>query len=220
MDTLIESFYDSHLNISTHRELGDDIKENENDNIYEATSYFFLERLFQVYPFAEGDHLVDFGCGKGRVLFMAAQHSCARVTGYENNLQRYDILRKNVDQYRQKHGSGTVFDIRHIDAQSAEIDDGANKFFFFEPFHLSIYKKVMRNISKSLAKKQRDVTIFLYLPHESTIEYFDTVAAFRKEIHVDSTLYYLNESLFTMPHFAFYANHSMVGSVDPYLIMY
>ncbi|MCL2058315.1 MAG: methyltransferase [Oscillospiraceae bacterium] len=220
MDTLIETFYDAYLNISTYREPSDDIKENEHDNIYEATSYFFLERLFQIFPFAEDDHLVDFGCGKGRVLFMAAKHSCPRVTGYENNQQRYQVLQKNVAQYQQEHGSDTVFNVRRIDAQSADIDDSANKFFFFEPFHLSIYKKVTQNIIKSLEHKPREATIMLYLPHESTIEYYDTLKAFRKEIHVDSSLYYLGETLFTMPHFAFYANHSMVGSVDPYLIMY
>ena len=220
MDNTIEALYDSYLNIATGSETGDETKEGADDNIYEATSYFFLERLFQAFPFEEGDHLADFGCGKGRVLFMASNHSCRRVTGYENNDARFEILKANVARYQQKHGAQTVFNIQKIDAQSAEIDDSVNKFFFFEPFSIDIYARVIQNIKKSLDRRKRDATIFLYLPEESTLEYWDSVGGFHREIYVESTLYYTNEALVTMPQFAFYANYPMSDAADPYFLLY
>ena len=220
MASTIEGVYDVYLNVATQVEDGDDSSENDMYNAYEATSYFFLERLFKAFPFAQDDRMVDFGCGKGRVLFMASQHSCKYATGYENNKNRFKILQKNVEQYRQKNGSHTFFNISDEDAQSAVIDDSANKFFFFEPFHLDIYAQVVQNILKSIDRKQRDVTIFLYLPQDNTLKYFDTILGFHKEIYVDSTLYYRSDSLVTMPYFAFYGNYSMENLVDPYFLMY
>jgi len=216
----IESVYDAYLNVFTQIEEGDETSDKEIYNAYEATSYFFLERLFKAFPFAHDDHMVDFGCGKGRVLFMASQHSCKYATGYENNKNRFKILQKNVEQYRQKHGSRTRFDIYDENAQSAVVDDSANKFFFFEPFHLDIYARVMQNILKSIDRKQRDVTIFLYLPQESTLKYLDAIRGLHKEIYVDSTLYYHDDQLVTMPYFAFYSNYSMENMVDPYFLIY
>ena len=216
----IDTVYDAYLNVSTQVEDGDELTEKGIYNAYEATSYFFLERLFTVFPFAEDDRMVDFGCGKGRVLFMAAHHMCNRVTGYENNSKRFGILKSNLSNYQQKHGKRSLIDIRNENAQSAVIDDMDNKFFFFEPFHIKIFKQVVDKIMQSLDKRRRDITIILYLPHESTIEYFDSIRSFKKEIYVDSTLYFLDDPLLTMPHFAIYCNYSLEDLVNPYFLIY
>ena len=220
MDATIEKVYDEFLNISTQIEDGDELAEKGIYNAYEATSYFFLERLFTVFPFAAEDHLIDFGCGKGRVLFMAAQYACKHITGYENNIIRYNTLKANLNNYQQKHGGQTNIAIYNEYAQSAVIDETANKFFFFEPFHVDICAQVVENIIKSLVKKWREITIILYLPHESTIKYFDSISLLNKEIYVDSTLYYLDDPLLTMPHFAIYCNYSLENLINPYFLIY
>jgi len=216
----VETLFDSYLNVHTRSEAGDDAKERASDNIYEATSYFYLERLFRAFPFEEGDHLIDFGCGKGRVLFMASLYSCGHVTGVENNEKRFSALGENVRSYQQKHGARTRFDIRNCDAQSAVIGDTANKFFFFEPFNTSVYAHVVRNILKSLERRPRDAAIILYLPEERTIKYLDTIGEFQKEVSVGSALYYLGEELITVPNTVFYANYSMGNAIDPNLLAY
>ena len=220
MIATIESVYDSFLNVSTQIEEGDEKVVRGIYNAYEATSYFFLERLFQVFPFAENDHMIDFGCGKGRVLFMASQYACKHITGYEINEKRFSILEQNIRQYREKHKTASVFDVYNESAQSAAIDDSANKFFFFEPFHLSIYAKVLKNIKDSLKRRQRDISIILYLPQDSTMNYIDTIPGFHKEIYVDTKLYYQKNMLLTMPYYAFYCNYSMEDIVDPFFLLY
>jgi len=220
MEITIERLYDSYLNVNTREERGDDAKQNINDNVYEATSYFFLENLFKAFPFEESDHIVDFGCGKGRVLFMASRHKCGRATGYENNAARFGTLQGNVARYRERHGDFTAFNIMNVDAQAARIDDDANRFFFFEPFGLKIFEKVICNILQSIDRKPRDATIFMYLPEAATLECLDAAQGFEREIHVDASLFYRDEPLINMRHFAIYSNYSMQDIVNPYFLIY
>jgi cyclopropane fatty-acyl-phospholipid synthase-like methyltransferase len=60
---------------------------NEHDNVinfmYEPISYRWLKNLFHNYPVMQDDHLIDFGCGKGRVLIFAAQHGCRHLYGVD-----------------------------------------------------------------------------------------------------------------------------------------
>jgi len=220
MATGSDILFDTYLNVSTPIDANEDEEKGEDDNIYDATSYFFLERLFQTFPFKEEDHLVDFGCGKGRVLFMAAQYGCKEVTGLENSKYRYDILKTNVAQYQAKHGKETSFDIQHIDVREAVINDRANKLFFFDPFQLVIFDKVIKNITESLKRNQRDITIFLNLPQEETLEYLNNTGIFKNEIQVESSLYLSEDKLVTIPHYAFFANYSMAHIVDPNFLLY
>ena len=109
----IDSMYDNFLNISTGIEEEDVSSNNERKLFfnYEPTSYHFLEKLFTLIPFEETDHLIDFGCGSGRVLFMAAQKQCKKVTGYEINDERYKMLVKNVEGYQNKFDEGAIISI-------------------------------------------------------------------------------------------------------------
>ena len=52
---------------------------------YEPTPYSVLEILFNEYELNKDDHLVDFGCGKGRLNFYVHNRFQAKVTGIEMN---------------------------------------------------------------------------------------------------------------------------------------
>jgi len=220
MACTIDSLYDDYLNIQTQWEEEDEGNKGTDDHNYEVTSYFFLERLFKAFPFSEDDHIVDFGCGKGRVLFMAAHNSCRYISGIENHKGRYEILKTNIDKHQQKHGKEAEFNVHNIDARSAPIDSKANKFFFFEPFSLDIFKLLMQNIIQSIKDSPRDASIFLYLPHAETLDFFDSLKIFKKEIYVNSSLFYLDDELVSMPQFAIYSNFSMADLVNPEFLLY
>jgi len=145
---LIDKLYDEKLNILTSRDYDMSVGKSG----YVPASYFFLEQIFTIFPFEEHDNLVDFGCGKGRVLFMAANKLCKHVTGYEINEKTYNLLEKNVANYRNKFGEETSFNLYKEDAQYVKISEAANKFFFFNPFHLKIYIKVINLLIASLKK--------------------------------------------------------------------
>ena len=47
-------------------------------------------------PRDEGDVFVDFGCGKGRVLFLAARYRFARIIGVELSERMAEQARRNL----------------------------------------------------------------------------------------------------------------------------
>jgi len=51
--------------------------------IYMPASYDLLEIIFEKLKASPPVHLIDFGCGKGRVLCVAAFHGVSKLTGLD-----------------------------------------------------------------------------------------------------------------------------------------
>lgn len=176
----INEVFDDFLGVKTGADEIDAIPDRKIFAIYGPTSYSVLENLFIKYPFEANDHLVDFGCGKGRVLIMAAYYSCKKITGYELNAKRYDLLLKNIECFRNKFESDSTILTFNMNAEKVIIDDTTNKFFFFNPFHLKVYIRVFNEIQASLQRSRRDVYLFLHSPDDSIIKYIDSLNMFKK----------------------------------------
>lgn len=169
------------------------LPEREIFSNYVPTSYNFLEKIFSYFPFDLQDHIIDFGCGKGRMLFMAAHNSCKYVTGYEINEIRYEILINNIKKYQ-------------------------NRFFFFSPFHLKIYMKVFNNLLSSIKNNPRNISVYLYKPYKNIIEYLDSIDILHKEAFVEYTFTSPNNHIFQTPQFVIYSNYDMGHSLNEYSI--
>lgn len=149
-------------------------------NRYEATPYSALDRLFKSYRFRKTDNVVDFGCGRGRVAFYIHNKFHVPVTGIEVNDVTYDEALDNKWRYRQK--------ARHIKApikfkyglaEQYKIKPTDNKFYFFNPFSVKIFRKVVNNILKSVEKEERPVDIILYYPMPEYKEFLKEETPFR-----------------------------------------
>lgn len=134
-------------------------------NRYEATPYAALEKLVQFYKLKQGDQVVDFGSGRGRVSFYFHYHFNIPVTGIEMNEITYEEALYNKALYRQKN--------KHLKApirfefglaENYQVDLKDNVFYFFNPFSITIFKQVVHNILHSVRKKKRTVDIILYYP--------------------------------------------------------
>lgn len=115
---------------------------------YAPTSYSFLEYFFKKYPFSNNDYLIDFGCGKGRVIIMAAEHHCPTFTGIEIDPIRYNDLAENIRNFKFSTNNKSVFNTLNSDAKIMVIKDTVNNFFFFIPFHSKIYINIITSIFK------------------------------------------------------------------------
>lgn len=176
----LASVYDEFLSIQTESEEIDYKVDRMINHYYSPTKYSVIEDLFIKYPFNNDDHLIDFGCGKGRVLIMAAYHGCKYLTGYEIDTDRYNLLLNNIECFQNTYNNHSEILVFNISADKINIDDSANKFFFFNPFHLKIYMKVINEIGTSLKRKTRKVYLFLYKPQVDTIKYIDSLDYFKK----------------------------------------
>lgn len=134
-------------------------------NRCESTPYAALDKLFKVYKLKKTDRVVDFGCGRGRVAFYIHNRFHIPVTGIEVNEKTYEEAVSNKIRYRQKarHISAPI----HFEyglAEHYQIKSADNRFYFFNPFSVQIFKKVVNNILCSVKRDERPVDIILYYP--------------------------------------------------------
>lgn len=156
-------------------------------NRYEATSYDALETLFKDYKLNESDSIVDFGCGKGRLNFYLNYSFNCHATGIEMNNYFYDMAFDNKKDYLKKHNKKEdKINFIKCFAENYEIKATDNKFYFFNPFSVQIFMKVLSNILISVEEFERTVDIILYYPSEDYIYYIEKCTAFtlKKEIRL------------------------------------
>lgn len=134
-------------------------------NRYEATPYSALDKLFEVYKLNKNHQVVDFGCGRGRVSFYIHNRFHIPVTGIEVNEKTYEeaLENKAIYEQRAKHIQAPIR-FKYGLAEQYEVKDTDNCFYFFNPFSVQIFKKVLHNILKSVRKEERTVDLILYYP--------------------------------------------------------
>lgn len=159
--TLSERKTDRLLNIKTTGI----INSKEKDHFrYEPTPYKDLYLLFEKLKLKETDHFVDFGSGRGRVCFYVHYLFKSFVYGIEINLPTFHESLINLQNYNNKYNSNNKIAFINEYAENYEIKNFQNIFFFFNPFTVKIFKKVIYNIDDSLKKHPRDITIILTYP--------------------------------------------------------
>ena len=181
-----EKYYDKILNIDT---IGNPNwnKSTSHNHPYEPTLYEALEELFENYKLDENDHIVDFGCGMGRLIFYINYYFGSYVTGIEINKKYYEEALINKINYTKKNRKsiekiGFKCDL----AQQYEISNLDNKFYFFNPFSIQIFSKVIDNILESYENNIRHIDIIMYYPSTEYIEFLDYKTPFTlsKEVHL------------------------------------
>ena len=173
-----EKSYEKLLNINTTGE------ELWSDKIahyhpYQATLYQALDILFKAYSIKESDYIVDFGCGKGRLNFYINYFFKANVVGVEMDERYYHDCLCNKESYLKKHKrSSNKINFKCCFAQDYEINPLENKFYFFNPFSVQIFRKIIDNILNSIYENERKIELILYYPGDDYIYYLENETPF------------------------------------------
>jgi SAM-dependent methyltransferase len=122
---------------------------------YQPTRLRLVRQVLSALKPSPESAFVDFGCGKGRVLLLAAEYRFRRVTGVEFAKELCEIARDNIARYRVKTGSQADIRIVEGDALEYEVGDDENYFFMFNPFSAELVEKVAGNIARSLKSQGR-----------------------------------------------------------------
>ena len=196
-----EIHYERLFNIKTTGEQ-QGFYESHHYNRYEATSYLALESLFKQYNINSSDHIVDFGCGKGRLAFY---YYNSYVTGIEMNNNYYDICENNKKSYFKSFSkSKEKIKFLNIFAEDYKVLPSDNKFYFFNPFSLQLFIKVLNNILISVEEFPREIDLIFYYPSEEYIDYLEnyTALTLKQEIPIHN-LYLIDKrqkfSIYTLP---------------------
>lgn len=148
--------WDRRLRIRT---VGREDESDANCSPYEPTPYAVLERLAASGYIKRRHHLLDYGCGKGRVAcFMAREVGC-RVTGVDYAQKLIDI----ADQNRRDSRTGDRVSLVCRRAEQYDIA-GENVFFFFNPFSEKIFAGVLRRVVRAWRERPREMTMICYYP--------------------------------------------------------
>ena len=141
----------------------------ERGSFYQPTMALSFNRLLDTIPLPPDSVLVDFGCGKGRVLLLAVLRGIKKAVGIEFSPELCEIARKNIKIVEQATGARLDITVIEGDVTHYEIEADQNVFFLFNPFDDVVMEAVVKNIQQSLQKKPREIAIIYYNPVHSHI---------------------------------------------------
>lgn len=140
---------------------------------YTPSPYHYLAKYFRQYPFEKGYSYVNFGCGLGRTVFLASYYGCSKAIGVDVNKAMYEGAIKNQKNFKRNVVDEEIL-FYHQKAEEFEIKNEYSYFYFYNPFYLKYFIKVIRNITKSYKNCKRKIRIILYCPAEEYISYLST----------------------------------------------
>ena len=134
--------------------------------MYMPANYFILEKLLAKIKVRAGNNcLLDIGCGKGRVLAVAAHYGFKKIIGVEFSKKFCEETKMNL-LAAEKDFSNSSFDIINQDASVYIIPDEVTTVFLYNPFDAEIMNHVVNHITDSLQRKPRNIYIIYLNPQE------------------------------------------------------
>ena len=186
-NALADRKWDKKLHIAT---AGMDASEaGEHRARYEPTPYAVLERLAEGGWLTADSRVLDYGCGKGRVvIYLAARLGC-RATGIDFSARMIEIAEKN--RLSGPARERTAF-VRCPAEQYAVGEEDA--FFFFNPFSEKVLRVVLERIVRAWYARPRRMRLFFYYPSRDFIACLQADPRFAFAVEIDCRdLFWANE---------------------------
>lgn len=168
LDFWHELTFDTRYKVNTSRiVLADDLGFNNAEIQKHAKQYWpsppyrviaSLKTLKRVIKNFNSSIFIDYGCGAGRAMIIAAEAGFGKVMGIDLSPKLLKLCRCNLKQYSQINNKAKMIALEQ-DASMYIPPNDANVFFFFFPFSLEVYNKVIQNIEISLKAKHRTIYI-------------------------------------------------------------
>lgn len=146
---------------------------------YEPTPYEALDLLRDAYPLESTDTIVDFGSGKGRLPFYLAYTFRVRAIGVEMDGGFHEEALQNWMSYTKKYRNRGSVQLERGLAEEFTIPMEANRFYFFNPFSVHVFRQVIANIIESVETVPRPVDVILYYPADEYLHYLNDETPFQ-----------------------------------------
>lgn len=133
-------------------------------NGYSPTPHFLFSRLMrEVNIDYSGFTFIDFGCGKGKALLLAAKFPFRRIIGVELSSELIGIANDNLRTYRGKRCC-KIIELVHGDARDFKFPEEPSIYYFWDPFEAELMQTVVQNLRDSLMAAPREIFIFYFVP--------------------------------------------------------
>jgi SAM-dependent methyltransferase len=133
---------------------------------YEASGWRVLPRILPPPEVGADDVFLDYGSGKGRVLFQAAYaYPFKRVIGIELSPELNEIAASNIEHNQSRLRCPDV-QIITGDAAAYRIPDDVTVIYLYNPFRGATFSTVVDNIVDSLDRRPRGLRMVYKSPLE------------------------------------------------------
>jgi SAM-dependent methyltransferase len=131
---------------------------------YQPSSPALFHRVMHSLPLPSGSVFVDFGCGKGRVLMMAARYGFSRVVGVDFSAELCRVCRRNIEVFRTRVKVSAEIEVVESDAVAYRFRDDENVFYLFNPFDAVVMRQILARIGESRRRAPRPIWLIYYYP--------------------------------------------------------
>ena len=111
---------------------------------YATMSYHTIRKVLDFLSLQKDDVFVDIGCGKGRVLCLAARHQLRKVIGVDLSKEFCEIARLNAGRMRGRRSPVVVHNSNAVDFNYSE----GTAFILFNPFGPTTLNAVLSKIHR------------------------------------------------------------------------
>lgn len=136
----------------------------EHASIYQGANYYLIEKALKFLKDENANNsITDLGCGKGRILVVAAHYGFTTITGVDFAPLLCLEAERNIDKAKPFFPL-VNFKVICDDAVNYKIEKDTNVFFFFNPFDEVIMLQVVKNILSSLKENDRKIYVVYVNP--------------------------------------------------------
>jgi cyclopropane fatty-acyl-phospholipid synthase-like methyltransferase len=183
-----DNYYEKYFDVNTKGLIStEDLGISHNESIHYLPSHYrHIVAILNKLPVdKKNSTLLDYGCGKGRVIITAASYQYKKIIGVElSNL--INVAKNNID--KMKHRNTINIELKQCDAIDFNVPPYVNIIYFFNPFIGSILENVTRNIYASYIETPRKIYIIYFnnchfekiIDHESWLTKID-----QSELHLN-----------------------------------
>lgn len=164
-------------------------------SIYEPVNYYSATWLFNHLDKTDTiAAFLDAGCGKGRVLAIAATYGFTNIRGIDISRKLCTYANSLATSITNKYPDASVT-VACADARNYDIPDSVGVIFLFNPFNHIVMKDFIRKVCESLDRNKRPVKVLYANPQykELWIEAgFMEEVSFKKAIYLKGCILKIN----------------------------
>ena len=143
------------------RELGQDVAQYR--RVYRAIPFVGAHRLMRRLDPGPHDALLDFGCGAGRVICVAAQYPFSRIIGVDVDAAFCALAERNARALRR---CTTFPEVECADATTYQVPDEVTVIFLYNPFGGPVLRAALTRALESFDRAPRRMRVVYANPRE------------------------------------------------------
>ncbi len=128
---------------------------------YQPLDYEAVVRGLRAVDIRPSAEFLDYGCGKGRALLVAARYPFARLWGVELAAVLSEAARTNLQRAPLARGR---FQVVEQDATQFTVPDSVTVVFMFNPFQGEVLRQAVDRLYESWQRRPRELQVIYAIP--------------------------------------------------------